>query len=424
MNLKIPMHIGYLIPEFPGQTHIWMWREIEHIRRWGDEVTMFSTRRPPPRDQARHDWAAAAAASCRYLWPIPPHQLAADAAWAASRPGRLASCVQLAKTLDLEKGNPYKLIPSAIRLARQAQDLRLDHLHVHSCAGSAVLAMLAKRLVDLPYSLTLNANLEWWGGEMGRKFGESAFTVAITQWLFDQVRQEMPELREDQLILGRIGVDTTKWTPPPPEVGNGGADDQEGARATQLICVGRLHESKGHAVLLDALAKVPGAALTIVGDGPERSNIEAQIATLGLADRVTLTGSVAEHEIIALMREADLFVGPSHAEPLGVVYMEAMAMGVATIGTAAGGVGEIIDSGVDGLLVPPRNPEALASAIQSLIDDPARRQQIARAGRASVVKNFDARIGAATLYERLHGHAPAAVKETGASTPGCHTTAR
>ena len=392
------MKIGYLIPEFPGQTHIWMWREIEHLRRWGDEVVMFSTRRPMPRDRARHDWADDAAAACRYLWPIPASQLAADAAWAAAHPGRLTSCVQLAKSLDLEKGNPYKLIPSAIRLARLAQDLGIEHLHVHSCAGSAVLAMLAKRLIDLPYSLTLNANLEWWGGEMERKFGESAFTIAITQWLYDQVREQMPHLREDQLVLGRIGVDTDKWTPRE----DGGPANE----VPRLICVGRLHESKGHAVLLDALSQVPGVELTIVGDGPERANIEQQVQRLGLNDRVTLTGSVAEHQIIALMRESDLFVAPSHAEPLGVVYMEAMAMGVATIGTDAGGVAEIIDSGRDGLLVPPRDPAALAQAIQSLIDDPARREQLAKAGRESVVKNFDARIGAATLYERLHGHAP------------------
>jgi glycosyltransferase involved in cell wall biosynthesis len=395
------MRVGYLIPEFPGQTHIWMWREIVHMRRWGVDVHMFSTRRPPDRDKARHDWADDAAASCNYLWPIGPAQLAADAAWALANPGRLMSCVKLARSLNVTNCDPIKLIPPAIRLARLAKEKQLDHLHVHSCAGSSILAMHAMRLADLPYSLTLNANLEWWGGEMDRKFGESAFTVAITQWLYDQVREQMPHLREDQLILGRIGVDTDKWTPGDPPSND----------TPQLIIVGRLHESKGHAVLLDALAKVPGAQLTIVGDGPERAAIEKQIESLGLAERVRLTGSVAEDEIIRLMRGADLFVAPSHAEPLGVVYMEAMAMGVATIGTAAGGVAEIIDSGKDGLLVPPRDPDALAEAIRQLIHEPDRRRVIAQAGRESVVRNFDARLGAATLYERLHGSPPADMAE-------------
>lgn len=401
------MRVGYLIPEFPGQTHIWMWREIEHMRRWGVEITMFSTRRPPERDKARHHWADDAAASCNYLWPISAAQFISDLAWAAARPARLMSCLSLARSLKVEKGSPAKLIPAAIRLARLAKEKRLDHLHVHSCAGSAILAMHAKRLIDLPYSLTLNANLEWWGGEMDRKFGDSAFTIAITQWLYDQVRSEMPHLRDDQLLLGRIGVDTDKWTPGEPP----------NNEVPQLVIVGRLHASKGHAVLLDALAKVPGVELTIVGDGPERAAIESQIERLGLSDRVRLTGSVAEHDVIEHMCRADLFVAPSHAEPLGVVYMEAMAMGVATIGTAAGGVAEIIDSGTDGLLVPPKDPDALAQAIQSLIDDPDRRAKMAMAGRESIVRNFDARIGAATLYERLHGHRPKAPAQTSADSP-------
>ena len=401
------MRVGYLIPEFPGQTHIWMWREIEHMRRWGVDVHMFSTRRPPDRDRARHDWSAEAEASCKYLWPIAPAQLAADAAWAVAHMGPFSSCLGLARSLDLQQGSAVKLIPSALRLARLARKLDLDHLHIHSCAGSAVLGMLAKRLVGLPYSLTLNANIEWWGGEMDRKFGESAFTVAITQWLYDQARGEMPHLNDNQLLLGRIGVDTQKWVPADPPRND----------VPQLIIVGRLHECKGHAVLLDALAKVPGAELTIVGDGPERAAIERQIAELDLSDRVRLTGSLAEHDVIELMRQADLFVAPSHAEPLGVVYMEAMAMGVATIGTAAGGVAEIIDSGTDGLLVPPRDPDALAEAIRSLLNDPEGRRKMAQAGRESVVRNFDARIGAATLYERLHGHKPEASAQAQAIAP-------
>jgi colanic acid/amylovoran biosynthesis glycosyltransferase len=106
------------------------------------------------------------------------------------------------------------------------------------------------------------------------------------------------------------------------------------------------------------------------------------------------------------MRRADLFVLASDAEPLGVVYMEAMSAGVATIGTAAGGVAEIITSGVDGVLVPPKDPAALAAAIAELSSDNERRARIAAAGRATIIEKFDARLGAATLYGRLFGTTP------------------
>ena len=110
------------------------------------------------------------------------------------------------------------------------------------------------------------------------------------------------------------------------------------------------------------------------------------------------------------MREAlgraDLFLLPSHAEPLGVVVMEAMAMGVPVVVTRAGGVPEIVTDGVDGVMVPPGDPGALAAAILDLAADPGRRGALADAGRRAVVERFDARVGARPLFELLFGRRP------------------
>jgi glycosyltransferase involved in cell wall biosynthesis len=109
---------------------------------------------------------------------------------------------------------------------------------------------------------------------------------------------------------------------------------------------------------------------------------------------------------MALLREADVFVLASRFEPLGVVYMEAMALGLPTIGTDAGGVGEIITDEQDGLLVPPEDDERLAEAVARLLDDPALRQRLGANARRTIVERFDSRIGAAKFYERLFGAAP------------------
>ena len=177
------------------------------------------------------------------------------------------------------------------------------------------------------------------------------------------------------------------------------------------MTVGRLHSSKGHDVLLRAVKRLVDSgkdvSLRLAGAGPDRDALEKLAADLGLAGRVTFLGSLPEDRIIEELRTADVFALASHAEPLGVVYMEAMALGVPTIGTAAGGVAEIITDGRDGLLVPPGNPGALADAIAALMSDDALRRRIGDAGREAVVRKFDSRLGAATLYERLmDGPAP------------------
>jgi glycosyltransferase involved in cell wall biosynthesis len=408
MGLLAAETIGYLIPEFPGQTHIWMWREIVHLRQWGLPIRIFSTRRPPARDRARHAFAASAASETVYLWPLGIGRSLGGLIWAAAtRPIGLARCVGLALALPVE-GRPrwrrvLPLIVPACAMARAARRLGVTRLHSHSCSQSAILCMMVKRLLGIPYSMTLNANIEWWGGAMREKFEDADFTIAITQRLLDQIGRDFPRSVADRCLLGRIGVDTRKWVPPEPP-------EPPRPRAIRLLSVGRLHRSKGHDVLIEAVRRLldggTEATLQIIGDGPERPALEAQAAAAGLAGRIAFLGSLAEDQVIAHLRDAEVFVLASVAEPLGVVYMEAMAMRVAVIGTAAGGVGEIITPGVDGLLVPPSDPVRLAQAIRLLAEDPDYRARIAATGRRTVVERFDSRIGAATLFARLTGRAP------------------
>jgi glycosyltransferase involved in cell wall biosynthesis len=416
--------IGYFIPEFPGQTHIWMWREIVNLRAWGVPIVLFSSRRPPERDRARHGFAEAAANETIYLWPAGVGAIVAALLWALfTRPVGLLRCATLALTLPVDRTGKKKqkllpMIVPAVLMAKQARARGIDHFHSHTCAGGAILCMMVKRLNGTPFSMTLNANINWWGGAMKEKFEDAAFTVAITKWLLAEMKRDYPTLRPDQAILGRIGVDTQRWTPT-----EGRADGDAANMAAssplapepsplRLFTLGRLHISKGHWVVLKAMALLRGRGIAttwrVAGDGPERANIEKLTDELGLKDHVTLLGSQPEDVCLAEMRAADVFVLTSDAEPLGVVYMEAMSTATPTIGTAAGGVGEIITNEVDGILIPPKSPDALADAIERLANDPALRGRVGQAGRASIIQNFEARLGAATLYERIFNTAPPA----------------
>lgn len=144
-----------------------------------------------------------------------------------------------------------------------------------------------------------------------------------------------------------------------------GADD-----ALILVAVGRLVDGKGYDDLLDAFATVaaadPRPVLVLVGDGPERERLLGRAGSLGLAGRVRLLGQ--RDDVAELLSACDLYVSASHWEGLPLAMLEAMAAGLPVAVTAVGDVPVVVDDGC-GRLVPPRDPQALASALQELLAD-------------------------------------------------------
>jgi colanic acid/amylovoran biosynthesis glycosyltransferase len=404
--LEPPGPIAYLTPEFPGQTHTWIWREVEHMREWGVDIRLFSTQPPDDRSAARHAFAERARNEAFYLWPRPLRSVVAAVSWAGlTRPGRFLRAIALVLTLDgmslRERAATTPLVAAACIFAREAAAQGIRHVHLHSAARSAVIAMMAKRLIGIPYSIALNANLEWWGGGMASKLGQAEFTAVNANWLLDQVRNDYPDLLPSQMLLARPGVDTETWLP-----GDRGSDDS----TFELVTVARVHHAKGHDITIRGIARLRQSGrnvrLRIVGSGPELNSLQSLAGQLRLEGEVEFLGSVSEDEVIAYLRAADAFVLASRFEPLGVAYMEAMALGLPTIGTDAGGVGEIITPERDGLLVPPEDDEQLANAVARLMDDPELRRRLGENARRTIVERFDSRIGAASLYERLFGTPP------------------
>ena len=406
--MKVGDPIGYVIPEWPGQTHLWIWREICHMRDMGAPVHLFATRRPPERDKARHGFAAEAIAETVYLWPIKNifRNLALVLMAFFRNPIGFFRCIGLAFTLPIDdRGRLRQLLPlilPACLLANEARKKNLKHLHSHSPAKSSIVCMMVKRLTGIPFSQMVNANLEWWGGAMREKFIDAKFTVACTDWMIAQIKRDYPELDPATYGMCRVAVDVRKWTATPRTPAADGT--------LRVLTVSRLVISKGQDDLLKAIATLihrgQKVRLRIGGDGPERDALVKLTAELRIADYVTFLGSLAEDQYLAEMRGTDIFVLASHGEPMGVVYMEAMATQAAVVGTAAGGVGEVITSGVDGLLVPPKNPLALADAIEKLAGSYELRETLGKAARQAVLAKFDSRFWAADMYKRIYGVAP------------------
>jgi glycosyltransferase involved in cell wall biosynthesis len=149
------------------------------------------------------------------------------------------------------------------------------------------------------------------------------------------------------------------------------------AEAYLVVGFGRLVPIKGFDLLVEALpslrAGVPSARLLLVGDGPERATLEQRAAALGVADRLHVTGVVAD--VVTPLAAADVLAAPSRNEGMGRALVEAMALGVPVVGAAVGGIPAVVVDGECGRLVPPEDPAALARALVELgCDEPLRRK--------------------------------------------------
>ncbi|MBA7597473.1 D-inositol-3-phosphate glycosyltransferase [subsurface metagenome] len=161
-------------------------------------------------------------------------------------------------------------------------------------------------------------------------------------------------------------------------------------RSTVMGTVARLHPAKGLTYLLKTLKQVkdtiPEATLLIMGDGPIKKKLEEETVSLGLKERVIFTGF--RQDIPQLLSLLDVFVLPSLWEGLPSSLLEALAMGKPVVATDVGGVREIIQDRVHGLLVPPRDPGALAQAILWMLKNKKEAQEMAKRGKERVEKYF------------------------------------
>lgn len=158
-----------------------------------------------------------------------------------------------------------------------------------------------------------------------------------------------------------------------------------GPRPPELaLFAGRADRSKGADVALDAVAELPGVTLTIVGGhGPE---VPEHVRRLGLGDRVRLLGERPRDELPGLLAEHGTFLMPGRIEEgFGLVYLEAMAAGLAVIGTATGGAAELCRDGHNALVVDPQ-PAAVAAAMQRLRDEPSLHARLVEGGRETAAR--------------------------------------
>jgi colanic acid/amylovoran biosynthesis glycosyltransferase len=400
--------IGYLIPEFPGQTHAFFVREREELERRGIDTVLYSTR-PPRNGIATHHWATAARTLTTYLMP----ESLLDAmrmAWCMMRTGPTAwlKCLKLAFTAEdttlTGRLRTLSLIPAAFRLADCAKKDGWSHIHIHSCANAAWLGVFLRQCSDLTYSLTLHGPLQDYGPNQTLKWKFSSYCVVITEDLAAQVRTTIAPDCRPLILKAPMGVDPSAF------VRSGAYQPPLPGEVLRLVSCGRIHPCKGHDDLIRAvdLLRQRGInlELTICGapDGrrPEYlQELKSLIAQHSLQAVVRLAGSVSEEQVRAELQRSHVFCLASHCEPLGVATMEAMAMEMPVVVTSSPGVREMITSGVNGILVPPLSPDAIADAISALCTAPEDMRRLAANSRLTIEQRFHSGISAAVIRTGL-----------------------
>lgn len=269
----------------------------------------------------------------------------------------------------------------ALAAAREARRLRVAVVHAHWWFPCGLSAIFAARLARRPLVTTLH------GTDVRiarsnpalrtlcrRVLHGSAEVTTVSSWLAEQLQHIAPSIVAH---VAPMPVDTTRFTP-------GGYRDPR-----RVLFVGRLTEQKGIRFLMQALPLLPPATtLEVIGDGPEREMLQRFAASAGLANRITWIAPLPQPALAAHYRSAAIVAVPSVDEGLGLVAAEAQLCATPVVAANSGGLRDIVEDGLTGVLAAPRDPGALARAIGGLLDDPARREALGAAGRAHAIATF------------------------------------
>lgn len=290
------------------------------------------------------------------------------------------------------------------RLAGLLHRERPDLVHLHSRRGADLLGGFAAKLAGVPAVLSRRVDNRESRLAVALKYRLYERVICISQGIADVLAGE--GLPPAKLRVARSALDPAPWRSPAPRAKlcrEFGVDGQ----ALLVGVLAQLIERKGHCVLFEALRRrsvVGPLQLLVFGQGPLRETLEREVAAAGLGACVRFAGFRAD--LPRWLGALDLVVHPARMEGLGVSLLQASAAGVPVIASRVGGIPEAVRDGVNGLLVPPGDADALAAAIDALAADPARRRALGDAGRALIEREFSvAAMARANLavYEELIG---------------------
>jgi glycosyltransferase involved in cell wall biosynthesis len=278
---------------------------------------------------------------------------------------------------------------SIVRRLHRSNPIHLIHAHAALPCGHA--AALLSRELGVPFVVTVHG-LDAYSTKQVSGFSGN-WSKRVSKFVYRSAKRVIcvSDKVRDQVLRGGLDrVDTeVVYNGVDPETFHPSGDCTE---EPTILCVGDLIPSKGHELLLRALAavhsKFPEVSCEFIGDGPERSHLTKTAARLHLGDKTRFLGRRSRSQVAEAMRRCKLFALPSRYEGLGCVYLEAMATGKAAIGCRGQGIEEVIEHGANGWLIDPASLPGLTEALLELLGSSQLRNAIGEAARNTILRDF------------------------------------
>lgn len=401
------MTLAYLTNQYPKVSHTFIRREIRALEALGRQVLRYSVRGTP--DELRDADDLRERDRTTVVLDRGALEIGrASSHVAATQPEAFARAVRLALSVGLrsERGPAVHAayLAEACWLRVELERQGVTHLHVHFGTNPATVAMLCRELGGPPFSFTVHGPEEFDKAPLialAEKIRRADFVVAVSSYGRSQLCRLARFEDWGKIHVIGCGVDDrfldASVDPVPAE--------------PRLVCIGRLSEQKGQLVLVQAAAalreRIDRFQIVLVGDGEMREELTRNIESLGLRNRVRITGwldgPAVQRELVA----ARALVLPSFAEGLPVAIMEALALGRPVVSTYIAGIPELVEPGRSGWLVPAGSVSALAQALFEVLSaDPAVLSEMGLTGRNSVRARHDARTNALVLSKLFGAERP------------------
>jgi colanic acid/amylovoran biosynthesis glycosyltransferase len=397
------LKVGYMVKMYPRLSETFIVNEILEMERRGIDVTIFSLMKP---DEGRfHPQVSGVKAPVFYLdspgikegWPMLIKY------WPTLAPFKDRLWDTFTELLIRGDSRLIKLFFSAASASAIALDLGLDHLHAHFASTPSSVAYFASRITGLGFSCTAHAKDIFRntidGAFLEEKIQATRFLATVTQFNQRHILSGFPGVPSDKVKVVYNGIDLDLFDFAP-----------YGPRELGLIlAVGRLVPKKGFADLIIACSILKGRGVpfrcVIIGDGEQRGMLESMRCEFDLSESLILAGPKTQTGVREYLRCASVFVLPCTLDPDGnqdalpTVLLEALGAGCPVVSTSISGVPEIVDAGVDGLLAPPGDPEAIANSIEYILSAPDHAAEFARRGRQKAEQRFNLKNNVGVLEE-------------------------